>query len=112
MPGADLSRTVGWFTAAYPVRLDLAGIDVEAVERGGTAAGTAIKTVKEHLRAVPDHGIGYGMLRYLDDEAAPRSKPCRHPGSPSTSTAGARCRTPSRTSNSAVASIPLSRYRR
>ncbi|WP_413767371.1 amino acid adenylation domain-containing protein [Rhodococcus pyridinivorans] len=68
VPGADLSRTVGWFTAAYPVRLDLTGIDVEAVERGGTAAGTAIKTVKEHLRAVPDHGIGYGMLRYLDDE--------------------------------------------
>ena len=68
VPGADLSRTVGWFTAVYPVRLDLAGLDVEAMARGGIAAGTAVKTVKEQLRAVPDHGIGYGMLRYLDDE--------------------------------------------
>ncbi|MGC0419794.1 amino acid adenylation domain-containing protein, partial [Embleya sp. AB8] len=28
VPGADLSGTVGWFTAMYPVRLDLAGVDV------------------------------------------------------------------------------------
>ncbi|MBS9372372.1 non-ribosomal peptide synthetase [Rhodococcus sp. B50] len=68
VPGADLSRTIGWFTATYPVRLDLTGLDMESVARGGTAAGTAIKTVKEQLRAVPDRGIGYGMLRYLDDE--------------------------------------------
>ena len=68
VPGADLSRTVGWFTTAYPVRLDLTGVDVHETADGGAAAGTAVKTVKEQLRAVPDHGIGYGMLRYLDDE--------------------------------------------
>ena len=27
--GADLSRTVGWFTSMFPVRLDLAGIDLD-----------------------------------------------------------------------------------
>lgn len=66
VPGADLSRTVGWFTSQYPVRLGLADIDPDEALAGGPAAGTAVKRVKETLRSVPDHGIGYGMLRYLD----------------------------------------------
>ncbi|HJP74822.1 MAG TPA: amino acid adenylation domain-containing protein [Pseudonocardiaceae bacterium] len=63
VPGADLSNTVGWFTTMYPVRLDLAGIDVADAFAGGAAAGRAIKAVKEQVRAVPDKGIGYGLLR-------------------------------------------------
>ncbi|MET0397904.1 MAG: condensation domain-containing protein, partial [Longimicrobiaceae bacterium] len=54
--GADLSRTVGWFTSAYPVVLELPG---------GDDAGAALKAVKEQLRAVPRRGIGYGLLRFL-----------------------------------------------
>ncbi|MCG8399734.1 condensation domain-containing protein, partial [Bacillus atrophaeus] len=27
-----------------------------------------IKNVKEHLRQIPDKGIGYGILRYLTDQ--------------------------------------------
>ena len=68
VPGADLSRTVGWFTSLYPVRLDLRGIDVAEVLDGGPAAGAAVKAVKEQVRAVPDHGLGYGLLRYLNPE--------------------------------------------
>ncbi|MDJ0396117.1 amino acid adenylation domain-containing protein [Rhodococcus sp. G-MC3] len=71
VPGADLSHTVGWFTSIHPVRLALSGIDLDESFEGGQAAGTAIKAVKEQLRAIPDHGIGYGMLRYLDDAAGP-----------------------------------------
>ncbi|WP_258557665.1 amino acid adenylation domain-containing protein [Rhodococcus sp. AG1013] len=63
--GADLSRTVGWFTTTHPVRLDLAGIDLDAAFAGGPVAGEALKLVKEQLRGAPDHGIGYGVLRYL-----------------------------------------------
>ncbi|MFE2864715.1 amino acid adenylation domain-containing protein [Embleya sp. NPDC059259] len=70
VPGADLSGTVGWFTAMYPVRLDWAGIDVADAFAGGPAAGRAIKAVKEQLRAVPDHGMGYGLLRRLNPETA------------------------------------------
>ncbi|WP_033018482.1 condensation domain-containing protein, partial [Streptomyces rimosus] len=66
--GADLSRTVGWFTSLFPVRLDLEGVDVEDAFRGGAAAGVALKRVKEQLRAIPDHGIGYGLLRHLNPE--------------------------------------------
>ena len=55
----DLTRTVGWFTSLYPVRLRPAGDDFSA----------SIKAVKEHLRAVPHKGLGYGVLHYLADEA-------------------------------------------
>ncbi|MFC9997484.1 amino acid adenylation domain-containing protein [Nocardia sp. NPDC127526] len=64
-PGADISRTIGWFTSVYPVALDLGGIDPEEAFHGGPAAGAALKAVKEQLRAIPDKGVGYGMLRYL-----------------------------------------------
>ncbi|NQD58001.1 amino acid adenylation domain-containing protein, partial [Pseudomonas sp. CM25] len=57
--GIDLSRTVGWFTSMYPVRLspqpELAG---------------SIKSIKEQLRAVPNKGLGYGVLRYLGSAEA------------------------------------------
>ncbi|MFJ1460351.1 amino acid adenylation domain-containing protein [Nocardia sp. N2S4-5] len=66
LPGADVARTVGWFTAAYPVGLDLADLDIDDAFTGGAAAGAALKTVKDQLRRIPDRGVGYGMLRYLN----------------------------------------------
>ncbi|MQY29692.1 non-ribosomal peptide synthetase [Nocardia aurantia] len=72
VPGADLSRTVGWFTSAYPVRLDLAGADLRDAFAGGKALGDIVKSVKEQLLAVPDKGLGYGMLRHLNPETADR----------------------------------------
>ena len=56
LPGTDLSRTIGWFTAIYPVALDAGP---------GQDWGQALKSVKEQLRAIPRHGLGYGALRYL-----------------------------------------------
>ncbi|MBO4138578.1 amino acid adenylation domain-containing protein [Micromonospora tulbaghiae] len=70
--GLDLSRTVGWFTSMYPVRLDPGPLDLDEAFAGGAAAGRAVKRVKEQLRAVPDNGIGYGLLRHLNTETAPR----------------------------------------
>ncbi|MFH8791145.1 amino acid adenylation domain-containing protein [Streptomyces sp. NPDC017941] len=69
-PGADLSRTVGWFTSMFPVRLDVGGFDLEEAFTGGRSAGGVVKAVKEQLNAIPDKGIGYGMLRYLNPETA------------------------------------------
>ncbi|MEU4804698.1 non-ribosomal peptide synthase/polyketide synthase [Actinosynnema sp. NPDC023587] len=51
----DLSRAVGWFTCLYPVPLDGRGDVV-----------TALKRVKEQLRAAPDHGLGFGLLGTVD----------------------------------------------
>ncbi|WP_410870092.1 amino acid adenylation domain-containing protein [Nocardia sp. A7] len=70
LPGADVARTVGWFTSVYPVALDLTGIDLGDAFAGGRAAGSAIKATKEQLRSVPDRGVGFGLLRYLNDETA------------------------------------------
>ncbi|MFI9100861.1 non-ribosomal peptide synthase/polyketide synthase [Streptomyces fildesensis] len=72
LDGVDLSRTVGWLTAMYPVRLDLDGIDADQALAGGPATVRAAKSVKEQLRRTPDHGLGYGLLRYLDTESRPR----------------------------------------
>jgi amino acid adenylation domain-containing protein/non-ribosomal peptide synthase protein (TIGR01720 family) len=55
-PELDVSRTVGWFTSVFPVTLDV---------RDSDSPGEALKTVKEQLRQIPDHGIGYGIVRYL-----------------------------------------------
>ncbi|MFI6688245.1 amino acid adenylation domain-containing protein [Streptomyces sp. NPDC050485] len=74
VPGADLSSTVGWFTTMFPVRLDLEGVDLDEAFAGGASAGNAIKAVKEQLLAIPDKGIGYGLLRYLNPETAEELK--------------------------------------
>ncbi len=55
----DLSRTVGWFTSIYPVHLK--------VDRC-CSVDQSIKTVKEQLRQIPQRGLGYGLLRYLNDK--------------------------------------------
>ncbi|WP_316765110.1 condensation domain-containing protein, partial [Streptomyces herbicida] len=68
--GMDLSRTVGWFTSMYPVRLDPGPVDVAEVLAGGAAAGRAVKRIKEQLREVPGDGLGFGMLRHLNPETA------------------------------------------
>ncbi|WP_408083504.1 non-ribosomal peptide synthase/polyketide synthase [Pseudomonas aeruginosa] len=55
----DLSRTVGWFTSLFPLRLTPAA-----------DLGESLKAIKEQLRGVPDKGVGYGLLRYLAGEEA------------------------------------------
>ncbi|GHH42461.1 amino acid adenylation domain-containing protein/non-ribosomal peptide synthase protein (TIGR01720 family) [Streptomyces umbrinus] len=65
--GADLSRTVGWFTSVHPVCLDARVTDW----RTSPSLLQALKRIKEQVRALPDQGIGYGLLRYLN----PRTRP-------------------------------------
>ena len=50
----DVSRTVGWFTSIYPVRLSL---------KSGARLDAQLQSVKHQLRQIPDKGIGYGLLR-------------------------------------------------
>ncbi|MFF1379058.1 amino acid adenylation domain-containing protein [Streptomyces sp. NPDC058308] len=70
-PGADTSRTVGWFTAMAPVRLDPGRVSWGEVRRGGPAAGRVLQRVKEQLRAASERRIDYGLLRHLNPETAP-----------------------------------------
>ena len=58
----DLTRSVGWFTSAYPLRL------TPQAEQSDS-----IKAIKEQLRGVPHKGLGYGVLRYLADDLCKQS---------------------------------------
>jgi amino acid adenylation domain-containing protein/non-ribosomal peptide synthase protein (TIGR01720 family) len=70
LAGIDLSRTVGWFTTDFPVLLDL---------EGKREAGEMLTAVKEQLRAVPNNGIGFGLLRYASPDHAVRESVARLP---------------------------------
>jgi non-ribosomal peptide synthase protein (TIGR01720 family) len=50
----DLSRTVGWFTAVFPVRVQVAA---------SRRPEDTLTLVARHLREIPDGGIGFGVLR-------------------------------------------------
>ncbi|WP_339145021.1 condensation domain-containing protein, partial [Croceitalea sp. MTPC5] len=49
--GIDHSRTIGWFTSMFPIRLQL-----------NKTIGESIISVKETLRKVPNKGIGFGAF--------------------------------------------------
>jgi amino acid adenylation domain-containing protein/non-ribosomal peptide synthase protein (TIGR01720 family) len=53
--GVDISRSVGWFTALFPLRFAVSSLDLP----------TLIRETKETQRALPDRGVGYGVLRWL-----------------------------------------------
>ncbi|SMG18349.1 non-ribosomal peptide synthetase [Paenibacillus aquistagni] len=57
---AIIDRTVGWFTSMYPTAID--GI-------GGSIDEDIILT-KESLRRIPNHGLGYGVLKAIGEEQA------------------------------------------
>ncbi|CAM5626942.1 Amino acid adenylation domain-containing protein OS=Streptomyces alboniger OX=132473 GN=CP975_32020 PE=4 SV=1 [Streptomyces alboniger] len=68
----DLTRTVGWFAGAHPVRLDMTGIGLPQALAGGTAAGELVRgRIKEQVRAVPGDGLGHDLLRHLNPDTAP-----------------------------------------
>ena len=48
-------RTVGWFTSVYPIVAEGISGDIRH----------DIRLVKETFRAVPNKGLGYGILQYI-----------------------------------------------
>jgi non-ribosomal peptide synthase protein (TIGR01720 family) len=62
----DVSRTVGWFSTEVPLVLDL-----------GVAAGIeeSVAAVRRELKAIPHHGIGFGIVRYVNRDEALRDLP-------------------------------------
>ncbi|KRD47256.1 hypothetical protein ASE27_02445 [Oerskovia sp. Root918] len=54
--GPDLSRTVGWFTTTWPVRL---------AASPGAAASAHLRATARQAAAVPGDGRAYGLLRHV-----------------------------------------------
>ncbi|HWQ32046.1 MAG TPA: amino acid adenylation domain-containing protein [Blastocatellia bacterium] len=63
--GVDVSRTVGWFTSVFPVLLDLQGV---------SDPGASLTAIRAQTRAIPNRGLGYGLLRYLSPDEAVRNR--------------------------------------
>ena len=58
-PEIDLSRTFGWFTTLHPVLLRV---------EPNSSWEELLQYVGGQLRATPNNGMGYGVLKYLGDE--------------------------------------------
>jgi amino acid adenylation domain-containing protein/non-ribosomal peptide synthase protein (TIGR01720 family) len=55
-PSIDHSRTIGWFTTMFPVRLELKSSIKESIQ-----------CIKEGLRSIPNKGIGFGAFATLKE---------------------------------------------
>ncbi|MGB5418190.1 condensation domain-containing protein, partial [Algibacter sp.] len=55
----DVSNTVGWFTSFFPVSF---------AYKDSLDTGNHIKATKEKLRAIPNNGLGFGVLKYLSNK--------------------------------------------
>ena len=53
----DVSRTIGWFTSIYPFELNCENQDI-----------TSVFSLQDSLDKVPNKGVGYGLLHYLNDK--------------------------------------------
>lgn len=53
----DLTRTVGWFTSMYPIRIE-----------GKASLGSTLKSTKHILRNVPNKGFDFGVLKYISNQ--------------------------------------------
>jgi amino acid adenylation domain-containing protein/non-ribosomal peptide synthase protein (TIGR01720 family) len=60
----DLTRTVGWFTTLYPVRVELQGENNVEL----------LRNVKEGIREASARGIYYGLLKYLSEDSDLRER--------------------------------------
>lgn len=61
----DISRTIGWFTTRFPLLLSC---------DPSLSPSQMLQVVKETLRQIPHRGIGYGILRYLNQQKEIKEK--------------------------------------
>jgi mycobactin peptide synthetase MbtF len=73
----DTTNTVGWFTTAFPVRVGVgaAAVDVGQAEQDPLSARALLDSVITHLREIPNEGLDYGLLRYVDRIPALQAEP-------------------------------------
>ncbi|GGK57791.1 condensation domain-containing protein [Nocardia camponoti] len=63
----DTANTLGWFTSVYPVRLGADHVP------GNTR--DLLDSVTIHLREIPNQGLDYGLLRYVNRAPELRTEP-------------------------------------
>jgi non-ribosomal peptide synthase protein (TIGR01720 family) len=58
----SINRTVGWFTSMYPLILEVAP--------AGDDPSARVERIRQITAAVPDNGVGYGILKHLSTDTA------------------------------------------
>ncbi|GAA4261249.1 AMP-binding protein [Dactylosporangium darangshiense] len=84
--GVDVSRTLGWFTTAFPVTVPY---------NGPSEPGAVLRRTKERVRQTPRDGLGYGLLREYTgalDELPPAEVCLTYDSEPGPDPTGARFR--------------------
>ncbi|MFD8100636.1 amino acid adenylation domain-containing protein [Nocardia fluminea] len=69
--GTDTANTLGWFTSVFPVRLGVGdnAVDIARAQADPAAARALLGSVATHLRDIPNQGLDYGLLRYVNRAA-------------------------------------------
>ncbi|MGB3709917.1 amino acid adenylation domain-containing protein [Gordonia sp. (in: high G+C Gram-positive bacteria)] len=63
--GIDTSRTLGWFTTVFPVRLAAGkAVTVDHLEADPDSGRQLLEVVAAELDSIPNRGLDYGLLRY------------------------------------------------
>ncbi|GAB4583139.1 amino acid adenylation domain-containing protein [Nocardia sp. IFM 10818] len=63
----DTSNTLGWFTSVFPVRLGAGdAVDIDRAEADPNTARALLNSVTAQLSAIPNQGLDYGLLRYVN----------------------------------------------
>ncbi|MEF2965794.1 amino acid adenylation domain-containing protein [Paenibacillus sp. M1] len=60
----DISRTIGWFTTIYPIHFKVNSADLDS----------NLRYLKEQIKAVPNKGFNYQVLRYLNQKIKHNSR--------------------------------------
>ncbi|MEV6062107.1 amino acid adenylation domain-containing protein [Nocardia asteroides] len=73
--GTDTANTLGWFTSVFPVRLGAGAqaVDIARAQADPDSVGLLLDSVATHLREIPNQGLDYGLLRYVDRVAELRA---------------------------------------
>ncbi|MGJ4999561.1 amino acid adenylation domain-containing protein [Bradyrhizobium sp. HKCCYLS3077] len=59
--GIDAGQTVGWFTSLFPAVLS------GPAGNGAAELPALMRSVKQAMRTIPANGVGFGLLRYLNE---------------------------------------------
>jgi amino acid adenylation domain-containing protein/non-ribosomal peptide synthase protein (TIGR01720 family) len=73
LDGVDVSRTIGRCSTLWPAYLKFSE---------GQTSAQALQAVRDSVRSCPNHGIGYGMLRYLSESPDTRRLLAEMPAAP------------------------------
>ncbi|MBF0389202.1 MAG: amino acid adenylation domain-containing protein [Desulfamplus sp.] len=66
----NVSRTIGWFTAVYPIVINASDIDGLEKDAKKESIKNDIIKIDQSIKLTPNSGIGWGLLKYLNPKVS------------------------------------------